>query len=179
MLNNGDITPCTMRWSQTGWLWDASVWKALLDADIGACSPKLGFKSTGYVELYHVYQLGKELMGAADEVILLLVMLLHLKSGNRWTQWLTVTASVNTWFHTQRSPKCIATSLAARLFFARVQKIIWAQNYIASNPGHSLKTAWQLTRVQTGAALELTVTVRFQNASRDSCRIFNCVINAS
>ena len=39
--------------------------------------------TTGYVELYQVYQLGQELMGAVDEVILLLEMLLHLKSGNR------------------------------------------------------------------------------------------------
>ena len=48
----------------------------------------------GYVELYHVYQLGQELMGAENGVVLLLEVLLHLKSGNRLTQSLTITASV-------------------------------------------------------------------------------------
>ena len=37
----------------------------------------------GYVELYQVYQLGQELMGAEGGVVLLLEMLLQLKSGNR------------------------------------------------------------------------------------------------
>ena len=35
-----------------------------------------------YVELYQVYQVGQELMGAEGGVILV-EMLLHLKSGNR------------------------------------------------------------------------------------------------
>ena len=39
--------------------------------------------TNGYVELYHVYQLGQELMGAEGGGILLLEMLLHLKSENR------------------------------------------------------------------------------------------------
>ena len=39
--------------------------------------------TNGYVELYHVYQLGQELMGAEKGVVLLLEVLLHLKSGNR------------------------------------------------------------------------------------------------
>ena len=42
-----------------------------------------GLYTNGYVELYHVYQLGQELMGAEKGVVLLLEVLLHLKSGNR------------------------------------------------------------------------------------------------
>ena len=39
--------------------------------------------TNGYVELYHVYQLVQELMGAEKRVVLLLEVLLHLRSGNR------------------------------------------------------------------------------------------------
>jgi len=37
----------------------------------------------GNEEVYHVYELGQELMRAEGGVILLVEMLLHLKSGNR------------------------------------------------------------------------------------------------
>ena len=42
-----------------------------------------GLYTNGYVELYHVYQLGQELIGAEKGVVPLLEVLLHLKSGNR------------------------------------------------------------------------------------------------
>ena len=42
-----------------------------------------GLYTNGYVELYHVYQLGQELMGAEKGAVLLLEVLLHLRSGNR------------------------------------------------------------------------------------------------
>ena len=59
----------------------------------------------GYVELYHVYQVGQELMGAVKGMVLLLEVLLHLKSGNRLTQSLTITASVmhHLTFHTKNT----------------------------------------------------------------------------
>ena len=49
-----------------------------------------GSCTNGYIDLHHVYHLGQELMRAERGVILLLEMLLHLKSKNRWTQLVTV-----------------------------------------------------------------------------------------